>query len=166
MFIERSKLHEIADRISGWLAADGFECLDLEWEASMRTLRVFVDHAQGVGFEECSVVSSKLVDNAELDQLIPCEFNLEVSSPGIERPLRTLEHFKGALANNLKIDVKLIEKVNNRRKGVGHISSIGGDVITMNTTEGIWTFPWEKVLKANQLADWDEVTKNAKEIVQ
>lgn len=165
MFIERSKLHNIADRITSWLAADGFECLDLEWEASTRTLRVFVDHAKGVGLDECAAVSSKLVEMEELDQLIPCEFSLEVSSPGIERPLRTLEHFKGAMTAHSQIDVKLVDKVNNRRKGVGSITAIEADVITMKTSEGIWTFPWDKVLKATQLADWDAVTRNAKEPV-
>lgn len=164
MFIERHTLRDIADRISGWLSADGFECLDVDWEAAARILRVYVDHPNGVGFEECTIVSEKLISIEELDHLIPCEFNLEISSPGIERPIRTEAHFAAAMAARAEIDVKLVEKVNNRKKGVGHISAIKDGEITMKTAEGIWTFPWEKVLKAYQLADWDVVTKNAKEM--
>lgn len=165
MFIERTKLLEIADNITDWLSEDGFECLDVEWEASSRTLRVYIDHKNGVGFEECGVVSSKLVLNEELDQLIPCEFSLEISSPGIERPLRTKSHFYQAFQSNARVDVKLVDKVNNRKKGVGVITTLADDgLITMKTTEGVWTFPLDKVLKATQLiSDWDSVVKNAKE---
>ncbi|MCX6126467.1 MAG: hypothetical protein NTV34_17165, partial [Proteobacteria bacterium] len=138
MFIERNKLREIADLMSGWLAPDGFECLDLDWEASSRTLRVFVDHPSGVGFKECGDVSAKLIEIEELDQLIPCEFNLEVSSPGIERPMRTTAHFKIAFDAHASIDVKLTEKVNGRRKGVGLITVLENNAVTLKTAEGDW----------------------------
>lgn len=164
MFIERNKLREIADLVSVWLGPDGFDCLDLDWEASSRTLRVFVDHPKGVGFKECAEVSAKLIEIEELDQLIPCEFNLEVSSPGIERPMRTIAHFNTAFEARASIDVKLTEKINGRRKGVGLITVLENDTVTLKTAEGDWSFSIDMVSKAVQLADWDFVVKNARDL--
>lgn len=158
MFIDRPKLRDIADKITEWLSPDGFDCLDTEWDPPTRTLRVYVDHPRGVGFEQCTAVSHKLVEIQELDDLIPCEFSLEISSPGIERPLRTTQHFLEAMQAGARIEVKLTEKHNNRRNGVGIISEItDDDVVTMKTAEGIWTFPLTLVLKATRLADWENV---------
>lgn len=165
MFIERLKLKNIADQISVWLSSDHFECLDVDWDASSRTLRVYIDHLHGVGFEQCTAVSQLLIAKDELDDLIPCEFNLEVSSPGIERPLRTLDHFKKSFEDGASINVKLTEKVHNRRHGIGTITSINNSLLTLKTAEGVWEFPVEMVLKAFQLADWDNVIKNAKQDV-
>jgi ribosome maturation factor RimP len=120
-------------------------------------LRLFIDHHNGIDLDTCAAVSHKLVDRAELDALIPTDFNLEISSPGIERPIRTLEHFRAAQAEGCQVDVKLSEKFNNRRKGVGYIVGIEGDSLSMKTTEGPWTFPWHLVLKATKVVDWDEI---------
>lgn len=158
MFIERSRLRDIADKITDWLSPEGYECIDTDWDASSRTLRVFVDHPNGIDLDQCAQVSQKLVEIEELDRLIPCEFNLEISSPGIERPLRTLEHFKTAFAENLSVEIKLVEKHQNRRNGVGKITEISTDGnITLKTAEGIWTFPVDAVLRATKLADWANV---------
>ena len=159
MFIERSRLRDIAEKISGWLSSDGFECIDTDWDAPSRTLRVFVDHpVKGVNLDDCALVSHKLVEIEELDQLIPCEFNLEISSPGIERPLRTLAHFQGAFTENADIEVKLVEKHENRRNGVGKITAINeAGEITLKTAEGVWTFPIDAVLRAVKRADWENV---------
>ena len=158
MFIERVKLHEIADLVTSLLDTDGYSCLDADWEAPSRTLRLFVDHADGVDLDQCAKISGRLVEAPELDALLPFEFNLEISSPGIERPIRTISHFRDALTEGCQIDVKLTEKYQNRRKGVGSIKEIGADnMISMKTAEGPWTFPWNMVLKATKVVDWDKV---------
>jgi len=157
LFIERTKLHEIADLVTSMLAKDGFTCLDAEWEAPSRTLRLYIDHEKGIDLDTCAEISHRLVESSELDQVLPFEFNLEISSPGVERPIRTLEHFKAAQSEGCQIDVKLTEKFSNRRKGVGKIVAIEGDVISMKTAEGPWTFPWHLILKATKVVDWDKI---------
>jgi ribosome maturation factor RimP len=164
LFLERAKLHEIADQVTILLAAGGFSCLDAEWEAHSRTLRLYVDHASGIDLDECAKISNQLVDSPELDAMLPFEFNLEISSPGIERPLRTIDHFQTALLEGFQIDVKLTEKFMNRRKGVGMIVEINPDnMISMKTTEGPWTFPWHMVLKATKVVDWDKIQERPME---
>ena len=158
LFIDRAKLHEIADQATAVLAPNGFTCIDAEWEAQSRTLRLFIDHKDGINLDECAKASHLLTESPEIDKLLPIEFNLEISSPGIERPIRTLEHFREAHQGQFQIDVKLTEKIENRRKGVGFISEIGGDdMISLKTTEGPWSFPWSKVLKASKVVDWSKI---------
>jgi ribosome maturation factor RimP len=157
LFIERAKLHEIADTVTRLLSAQGFTCLDAEWEAHSRTLRLFIDHAEGIDLDQCAKVSGILVESPELDVILDFEFNLEVSSPGVERPVRTMSDFESARSENCQIDVKLTEKYKNRRKGVGKIAEITPDhMISMTTAEGLWTFPWSMVLKATKVVDWNK----------
>ncbi len=158
MFIDRAKIHEIADQATAVLGPEGFTCIDAEWEAQSLTLRLFIDHKDGINLDECAKASHLLTESAELDKLLPIEFNLEISSPGIERPIRTLAHFREAQEGQFKIDVKLTEKFKNRRKGVGSITEIGADdMISMTTSEGPWSFPWNMVLKASKVVDWSKI---------
>lgn len=158
MVIERTKLHAIADLVTQLVAEDGFICLDAEWEVHTRTLRLFMDHANGVTLDECARISNVLVESPALEEVLPGEYNLEISSPGIERPIRTIEHFQLAKNEGFQVDVKLTEKFKNRRKGVGTVIEISADdMISMKTTEGLWTFPWHMVLKATKVVDWDKV---------
>ena len=158
LFLERAKLHDIADSVSASLAQSGYVCIDAEWEAHSRTLRLYIDHSQGIDLDKCAAVSEILVNDLSLDALVPCEFNLEISSPGVERPVRTLKDFEAAQSEGVPVDVKLTEKYKNRRKGVGRIEAIGPDqMISMTTAEGPWTFPWSMVLKATKVVDWSKI---------
>lgn len=158
LFIDRAKLHEIADQATVLLSPNGFTCIDAEWEAQSRTLRLFIDHQDGINLDECAKASHLLTESPELDKLMPIDFNLEISSPGIERPIRTIEHFREAHQGQFQIDVKLTEKFENRRKGTGSITEIGSDnTIFLKTTEGPWSFPWNMVLKASKVVDWNKI---------
>lgn len=158
LFVERAKLHEIADLVTHLLASQGYVCLDAEFEAHTRTLRLFIDHQNGVDIDACARVSTQLVESTDLDVLLPFEYNLEISSPGIERPIRTLQHFLDAKNEGCEVSVHLTEKFTNRRKGKGTITLIGPDqIISMTTTEGPWSFPWNMVLKATKVADWGKI---------
>ncbi len=158
MFITREKQFQIADAIDQCLSPQKFECIDVDWDAPTRTLCVYVDHPNGISFSECGQVSEILIEDKSIDELVGCDFNLEVSSPGVERPLRTLAHFECALSESADIDVKLTEKAENRRKGVGRILRIKDDFVTMTTAEGEWTFPRTSVLKAIKRVDWTKIS--------
>ena len=158
MFVKRDQLHQIADIVTAFLADEGYRCIDAEFEAHTRTLRLYIDHDNGIDLDACTKVSTRLIECAEIDEIIPGEFNLEVSSPGIERPIRTLRDFEAVKTEGCQINVTLTEKYKNRRRGVGRVSNIDqSEMISMSTTEGAWTFPWNMVLKATKVVDWTKV---------
>ena len=157
VLVTRAQLHQIAELVNSLLASDSFCCLDAEFEAHTQTLRLFIDHPNGVDLDACARVSNFLVERTELDALILGDFNLEISSPGVERPIRTLKDFQAVKDEGCQIKVGLTEKFMNRRKGSGTVINIDDEgLISMSTTEGAWSFPWSLVLKATKVVDWSK----------
>jgi ribosome maturation factor RimP len=78
------------------LARDGYDLVEVEWtRASGRwTLRVFVDKEGGVSLEDCQVVSRTLDTILDVEDFITPGYDLEVSSPGVDRPLRKATDFE------------------------------------------------------------------------
>lgn len=84
----------------------GVELYWLEYKktGSKGVLRVYIDKAGGVGVEDCARVSRAL--EAPFDEKIPHSYDLEVSSPGIERRLYTFEHFRRATGKFIRVHLK------------------------------------------------------------
>lgn len=72
------------------LARDGYELVEVEWlrQGSRWTLRLFVDKSGGVGIEDCQAVSRLVDPILDVEDFIEPAYDLEVSSPGLDRPLR------------------------------------------------------------------------------
>jgi ribosome maturation factor RimP len=77
------------------LVRDGFELVDVEWVrgGGRFTLRVFIDKPGGVNIDDCQLVSRTIEPILDVEDFIEPAYDLEVSSPGLDRPLRTAEHF-------------------------------------------------------------------------
>jgi ribosome maturation factor RimP len=83
------------------LAEDVFELVDLEVSGGGRVLRVFVDKPGGVSLADCARLSERLSERLDIEDFIPYRYTLEVSSPGLDRPLKResdYERFQGRLA--------------------------------------------------------------------
>jgi ribosome maturation factor RimP len=78
------------------LARDGYELVDVEWVrgGGRWTLRVFIDRPGGVNIDDCQLVSRTVEPILDVEDFIEPAYDLEVSSPGLDRPLRTPEHFE------------------------------------------------------------------------
>jgi ribosome maturation factor RimP len=93
--------------------AEGFELVDLEYlrEPSGWVLRLFIDRPGrdplskdgGIGLDECARVSHAVETSLDVDDVVPHAYALEVSSPGINRPLRRPEHFERVLGKRVKV---------------------------------------------------------------
>jgi ribosome maturation factor RimP len=77
------------------LARDGYELVEVEWTQAggQWTLRLFVDREGGVGIDDCQAVSRTVEPMLDVEDFIEPAYDLEVSSPGLDRPLRKPEHF-------------------------------------------------------------------------
>lgn len=103
VFLQR--LEKIAQEIT---EKEGCLLYDLEFTGSGqgRTLRLYIDKESGVGIDDCTKVSRAINEQLDAEDIIPGgAYNLEVSSPGLERPLRKKWHFTKALGE--KIDFRL-----------------------------------------------------------
>lgn len=140
------------------ISSCGIEFLDIEWVGSQRIFRVYIDREGGVTHDDCILVSKWVDETLGLDETIPQDYRLEVSSPGLDRPLRTLAHFA---ANIGKLaEVTLTDPTLARRKARGAILSVNGDTseITLNLGDESWIFPLSKLLKARLQSTTDKLS--------
>jgi ribosome maturation factor RimP len=111
----------------GLLPSMGLELVDIQFrrEAHGWVLRLFIDSEEGVTLEHCSIVSREVSAYLDVEDLIEQAYHLEVSSPGLERPLYSLRDFKRFCGKNAR--VKLRESVNGQRVFIGRINQVHDD---------------------------------------
>lgn len=157
--MNRQDLDRIVAYVDSAIQSTGCHCLEVEWEASAKILRVYIDSPSGVGIDDCVAVNRCLEESGPIDEMIEGVYNLEVSSPGVERPLRLKAHFVDVVGKS--IEVKLTEPVSNRRHGTGRVISVSDEEeVTLDTSRGVWVFPVSKVFKASLKFDWQETKQS------
>jgi len=131
------------------------ELVDIEYKRSGRDaiLRLFIDKEGGVTLDDCGVFSSELSAVLDVEDFIPCEYNLEVSSPGLDRPLKSAadyERFKGRLVKVRTYEPFQDDAGNKRKTFLGYLEGLRGGNVVMKLTEGqMASIPLERVAKAN-----------------
>lgn len=155
------KISPIAEDIA---VKGGFEFVKTEVSGSKRSpvLRIFIDRIDGLSVEHCADVSREL--EARLDELdlIPSKYVLEVSSPGLERDLTTLEHFERFRGKLVK--VKTSSEINGTKYFVGPIVEVEGKFIRLDTGKaGIVEIPFDVISKANLKIDLEAEFKQQKQ---
>lgn len=100
-----STVNQLQQSLEPVVTGLGYELLGIEWhnQGKHSLLRVYIDHENGIGIEDCETVSRQLSAFMDVEDLIPGHYRLEVSSPGLDRPLFTLEHFARFIGEAVKV---------------------------------------------------------------
>ena len=116
-------------------------------------LRIYIDSPDGITVKDCSDVSHQVSGVLEVEEPITGAFTLEVSSPGIDRPLFNFEQFKKFVGSKVKL--KLYHAIEGKRKITGVIESIEDDDINIKDAESEQTFQLQidDIDKANIISD-------------
>ena len=152
-------LAKIASVVTPVVAGHGLELVDVEWkhESGSWILRVYIDRPgsqpkpgqpDGVGLNECADVSRELGPVLDVADLIRAAYNLEVSSPGLDRPLRTEAHFARFVGHKAKIKTRR-PIGENRRNFSGPIVAVDAGVIKIDVGDKVCEVPVAEVEKAN-----------------
>jgi ribosome maturation factor RimP len=130
------------------------ESLDCElWGLEFMTqgrravLRIFIEKESGVHIEDCERVSRQVSSVMDVEDTIKTEYTLEVSSPGMDRPLYTLEQFKAFVGANIKVRLRV--SFEGRRKFAGQLKGVEEDEIVLGVGEEEYLLPIELIDKAN-----------------
>ena len=151
--MDRVAYKKVIQLIDSLIGPAGYECVEIEWDEYDETLRVFIDNPAGVKMDDCLAVNSLLIQSDGLDALIMKDYRLEVSSPGIERPLRKKEHFEKHVGQ--KVNIQLLSKLHERAEGSGMLLGVDGDnVVSLELATGIWAVPLELINKAVLVYEW------------
>jgi ribosome maturation factor RimP len=138
----------------------GFDLVAVEWLQDARgpILRLSIDKPGGIAASDCARVShhvSQVLDEADP---IDASYHLEVSSPGIDRPLQRRVDFQRFVGYRAK--VRLVEG-HARRRFSGRLLGVDGDSVKIEVDGKEYTFPVDAVEKANLVLDLDEYQKLA-----
>jgi len=149
MMEEKEVIEKIRRLIELPLLKRNIEVVDLEWRRERRgwTLRVFIDKPTGITVEDCAKVSSLVGKLLDEEDFIHHSYTLEVSSPGIDRPLTKKEHFERFAGERAKITLKT--PIEGRKNFTGILLGVQGDDLVMIEVEGkVWKFSLEDRKKA------------------
>ena len=126
-----------------------YEIYDVEYvkEGTEWYLRIFIDKEGGIDLDDCETVTDLI--NDPLDELDPIAeaYFLEVSSPGVERHLKSIRHFENAVGETIR--VKTFVKIENNKEWVGILKSVDDNGITLDANGKTIAFSFDKIAKAN-----------------
>lgn len=111
------------------------------------TLRVFIDHENGITVEDCAQVSRQVSAVMDVEDPITVAYYLEVSSPGLERGLFKADHYQRFVGQEVIIVLKMA--MQNRRKWKGKILSVEGETISIDVDGHEEAFALSNIAKAN-----------------
>jgi ribosome maturation factor RimP len=134
---ERQLTREIAPKIER--AVPGTEVLAVELTSPER-FTVYVDHVQGVDHALCERVTSVLGDYLR-------EYSIDVSSPGLERPLRTPAHFRNAVGRRVAV------RTNERNRLRGEVVAAGESSVTLRTDVESVDIPYDAIVRGNLIEE-------------
>jgi ribosome maturation factor RimP len=142
-------LEEIRQVTEPVLQSEGLELVDLEYqrEAQGWVLRFYIDRDGGVTVEDCAGVSGELGAVLEVRDLIANPYVLEVSSPGLTRPLKKPEDFKKF--QNRLVKIKTFEPIDGRRNFKGILLGLEGEKVRLEMEGQLYEIRLEGITKAN-----------------
>ncbi|MDX1453844.1 MAG: ribosome maturation factor RimP [Gammaproteobacteria bacterium] len=112
--------------------AMGYELVEVECSTNPKNglLRLYIDGPDGIGLEDCEKVSHQVSGVLDVEDPMPGEYSLEVSSPGLDRPLRTGAHFEAVIGQRVKLELDKPE--NGRWRFTGELKGFANDVLTVD----------------------------------
>ncbi len=110
-------------------------------------LRVYIDHKDGVTVDDCAKVSHQISGVLDVEEPVAGEYVLEVSSPGMERPLFTLEQYAPYIGTTLNVRLNLAFE--GRKKFKGQLVAIEGVDVVIRVDDEEYLLPFETIHKAN-----------------
>ena len=144
----QQQLNEIVEPT---VTAMQYEFVGLEYlsGAAPAVLRIFIDHEEGISVDDCALVSRQISAVLDVEDPISGEYNLEVSSPGLNRPLFRAEHYQSCIGERIK--VKLRFPVEGRRKFTGQLLTVDDQNIEMQVDNQSVLLSINDIEKANMI---------------
>jgi len=133
----------------------GLELVEIEYrkEGQGMILRLFIDKPGGVTLDDCADVSRELSEILDVEEVIHAHYNLEVSSPGLNRPLNKESdylRYAGRLVKIKTFEMMADDAGNKRKTFLGELLGLEGGIVSLKLTEGQSAkIPLEKIAKAN-----------------
>lgn len=140
---------ELTELARGVVEPMGYELVGVEYLSGYQggnLLRVYIDSEHGIQLEDCSRVSHQLSGVLDVEDPIRGEYNLEVSSPGMDRPLFEKEHFERFAGH--QADIRLAYGPGSRRKYKGLLKGVEDGNVLLEVEDEIFSLPLDSISEA------------------
>jgi ribosome maturation factor RimP len=138
------------------IEGEGMEIVDIEFRhegtRGGRILRLYLDKEGGPSVDDLSKVSRQLSELLDTHDVVPGTYTLEVSSPGINRPLKRPEHFARFVGKRIRVRTR--DSINGRRSFLGTLQEVLENQITLKQDEAQYQIPFAVIEKSNYEHDW------------
>jgi len=136
------------------IRALGFELVDIEYTTAggRNVLRIYIDHPEGITVDNCATVSRQVSAVLDVEDPIPEQYVLEVSSPGIDRPLVKREDFERYAGETVK--VRMSEAVSGRKNFKGTLVGVEGNAVLVDVDKERYSLPMARIERARLVPRW------------
>jgi ribosome maturation factor RimP len=147
----REKLIALIEPLLGQL---GYELVDLEYAPARAhaLLRIFIDQPQGVGLDDCERASHEVAALLDVEDPVPTGYTLEVSSPGLDRVLRTPAHFRRFVGERVRLELRIAR--DGRRRYTGRLEALNAEGIELNVDGAMVSVPFAEIGRARLAPLW------------
>ena len=144
---------KILELIEAIITGLGYEFVGAEFtgQGKSSVLLVYIDSENGILVTDCSKVSHQISGVMDVEDPISGQYRLEVSSPGLERPLYTLAHFERFKGSVVKLELRQAT-LEGQRKFTGEILDVKGDIVHLHVDEEEIEIPFSLIKKAKLVA--------------
>jgi ribosome maturation factor RimP len=146
---------DMQDLLEPGAEALGFEVLAVELTGSpgQSVLRVYIDGPEGVTVDDCAAASQQFSAILDVEDPIAGKYVLEVSSPGLDRPLTRVKHFQAVVGQQVR--VRTNEAVAGRKRFRGELRSVDSEDLEMVVDGEVYRIPLASVAKARLVPEYD-----------
>lgn len=133
----------------------GYELVGIEFVRAGKhsTMRVYIDHPNGISVDDCADVSHQVSAVLDVEDPISTEYNLEVSSPGMERPLFKEQHYLSVVGETISVRLKM--PMDNRRNFKGLLQACENGVLTVEVDGQTFQLAVNNIEKGNLVPNFD-----------
>ena len=145
MYKQNKKLHDLIDPV---VTAMGYELLGIEHikQGRYSLIRLYIDTERGINLSDCEQVSTQITGLLDVEDPIQGTYHLEVSSPGLDRPLFTLDQIEQHIGEQVKLILGI--KLDGKRKIQGKIKSVGKEFVVIEMVGTEYNVPVDAIQQA------------------
>ncbi len=132
----------------------GYECVGIDYNPHPKhgLLRIYIDSENGVLVDDCTKVSHQVSGVLDVEDPIQGNYQLEVSSPGADRPFFKISQFERYIDSTVLVN--LFKSISGRRKITGRIVKVADEIITLEEGEQTYEVPFDAISKARLVPEY------------
>lgn len=152
MFDVQARAEEL---IKGVVEEAGLELIHVEYEprGASPILRIYIDKEGGVDISDCTEISRRVSVLLDVEDFIPTSYLLEVSSPGVERPLFKEGDYRRFQGKEIRLEAT--EKIENRRNFTGFIEDFSDGILKLQCDDRMYEIPYRLIKRAHLVYRFD-----------